>query len=278
MTAERLLGAVGDIRDEYVREADAKPTSGKRFSWVKWLAIAACLAAAVLIVAPWVGIVFGGSTGSVRNVLSGANAVPHYNTFSTYEELATEYADPVLEALAASDEAQGHSVEYATMRVRNGEELGRIMIVFAVIDSPEKIDREYTADEISLDRAGVLIGTAPTAILLYPDGSLDKDFDFSDAARYDVRSDYVVDGVEIQKYYEKDSSVRSLEEQIANLDSDEAEYIDEYIDELERVKAWDEYVFWERVAINGRRYYVRSNDEATADAVATALAHIAAGN
>ena len=199
-----------------------------------------------------------------------------YRAFGTYEELATDYADPVFEAFAKSDEAERHSVEYATLRIRGDWTKDVIARVFVVFDSPEKIDREYTAEELEYDPIGSAIGMAPATIYFHTSDDTFSESDnvwFSGAEDLGVRSDFDVDGATVQKFFELDFYVAELEQQIARHDSDEAEYIDE----LEGVKASDNFDWWERVSIDGMWYYVRSDDEATADAVATALAHIAAG-
>ena len=199
-----------------------------------------------------------------------------YRAFGTYEELATDYADPVFEAFANSDEAERHSVEYATLRIRGDWTKDVIARVFVVLDSLEKIDREYTAEELSYDPIGSAIGMAPTTIYFH---SLDDAFSesdnqwFSNADDMGVRSDYDVDGITVQKFLEKDFYVLELEQEIARHD----EYEQAYREDLDNVKTSDAFDWWERVSIDGMWYYVRSDDEATADAVATALAHIAAG-
>ena len=52
MKSKVLLTSLNEVNDEYVEDADVAVASVKRFGWIKWAAVAACLLIAVLIAVP----------------------------------------------------------------------------------------------------------------------------------------------------------------------------------------------------------------------------------
>ena len=262
MTAERLLGAVGDIRDEYVQEAGITSTSVKKYGWVKWVAVAACVVVAVLIATPLVRVVFGGS--------AGANArMPHErdSLYNSYEELAVDFTDPVFEAFEKSDVVQQHKVTFGLVYSANPQndtnvwdeiEWGDEYLVEArvAIDAPES---ELYGEDV------------PAGIVRYVNDETDalqSEYEYDDAERCGARTDYTVDGVEVQKYEYFQTSEVMFEDLLG----------ENMLSDLSSSATHPHTSYNERVSINGEWYYVYSTDEGLADALATALAHIAAGN
>ena len=252
MTAERLLGAVGDIRDEYVREADIT-ADVKVYKRIRWLAIAACLVVVALIAAPLVRVVFGGASARMpyeRDYL-----------YNSYEELAVDYADPVFEALANSPIAQQHKVTFGLVysaKPTNDTD---------VWDKIEWGDEYLVEARVAIDAPGSeLYGEdVPAGIVRYVNNETDasqNEYEYDDAERCGARGDYTVDGIEVQKYEWLNYMDVLFAGTVAELPP--AEY--------------PHTSYLERVSINGEWYYVYSADEDLADALATTLAHIAAGN
>lgn len=54
MSGEKLLNAIGEIDDVYIAEA-AEERTGARRVWVRWAALAACLALVLALSLPWLG-------------------------------------------------------------------------------------------------------------------------------------------------------------------------------------------------------------------------------
>lgn len=280
MTAERLLGAVGDIRDEYVKEADVS-TNVKVFKWIKWAAIAACVVVALIGARQLFVLIFGDLGGFARfisactgisiNVESsggaggGASGTYPYgrdSVYGSYEELTTDFIDPVFEAFAKSEEAQKHDVSFGCTWTR--ELLGDR-------GNATEWGDEYLAEAyIVLDRPGLMIFDASSLIYRFVGEDLYgmaemRDGEFSFADDTGTRTDYTIDGIEVQKFEEYTTYKTSFEAETGDAYPQGPYFTDE------------SYTYVERVGINGEWYYVCSHDEAAADALATALAHIAAG-
>ena len=255
MTAERLLGVVGDIRDEYVQEADKVPspvkTGGKKRGWVKWVAVAACLVVVALIAVP-----------ALQNVLGGGNArMPHERdyVYNSYEELSVNFADTVFEALASSSIAQQHKMTFGL--VCSAKPINDT----DVWDEIEWGDEYLVEARVAIDAPGSkLYGEdVPAGIVRCVDNETDssqREYEFGDAERLGARADYMVDGIEVQKYEWYHYMDVLYAGTVAELPPAEYQHTS----------------YQERVNINGVWYYVYSADEDLADAVASELARIAA--
>ena len=272
MTATRLLGVVGDIEDEYVREADARPAKVKKFAWVKWVAVAACVVAAVLIAVPllWNPGPKGdenpdGPSGkliSSGSLLGGANARMPYERdylYNSYEELAVDYADPVFAAFENSDVAQQHKVTFGL--VCSAKPQNNTNVWDEIVWGDEYlVEARVAIDAPSQDFYGEDV---PAGIVRHVNNETDssqREYEFGDAERLGTRTDYIVDGIEVQKYewfHYMDVLTEEITGKTFPAENPQTSY-------------------QERVNIDGEWYYVYSKDEATADALATALARIAA--
>ena len=272
MTATRLLGAVADIKDEYVLEADTTPVKVKKLAWVKWVAVAACMVVAVLIAIPllWGPTPKGdkspdGPSGkliSSGSLLGGANARMPYERdylYNSYEELAIDYTDPVFEAFENSDFARQHNVTFGLVcsaKPQNATN-GWDEIVWG---DEYLVEARVAIDAPSQDFYGEDV---PAGIVRYVDFetvSSQNEYEFGDAERLGTRTDYIVDGIEVQKY-------------------EWFHYMDVLTEEITGTTFPTENPqtsYQERVSINGEWYYVYGEDEATTDALASVLARIAA--
>ena len=273
MTATRLLGAVGDIKDEYVQEADAMPVRVKKFAWVKWVAVAACVVVAILIAVPllWNPATKGdespgGPSGkliSSDSFLGGANARMPYERdylYNSYEELAADYADPVFEALANSSIAQQHKVTFGL--VCSAKPQNNTNGLDEIVWGDEYLAEARVAiDAPSSNFYGEDVPVGIVRYVNFETVASQSEYDYGDAERLGTRTDYIVDGIEVQKY-------------------EWFHYMDVLTEEITGKAFPAEYPqtsYQERVSINGEWYYVYSADEGLADAVASTLARIAAG-
>lgn len=287
MTAERLLGAVGDIRDEYVREAGITSTSVKKYGWVKWVAAAACVVVAALIAAPWLQVIFGGATGSNPSATNavdgpsgrlvnsgtsiiGANARMPYERdylYTSYNELSQDYVDPVFEAFEKSDFARQHKVTFGL--VYSAKPANDTNVWDEIVWGDEYlVEARVAVDAPSSDFYGEDV---PAGIVRYVNNETDvrqRENEYSEAEYYGTRTDYTVDGVEVQKYEYFQTSEVMFEDLLG----------ENMLSDLSSSATHPHTSYNERVSINGEWYYVYSTDEGLADALATALAHIAAGN
>ena len=111
-----------------------------------------------------------------------------------------------------------------------------------------------------------------SAVDIIHNGDYPEDTDSMFANDTGVVTSYMVDGIEIQKYYERDAweamGFDTADEPIPNPDNDPEIA---WINFTERM----EYTYWERVSVAGEWYLVYGTDEAEVDAIASALAHIA---
>ena len=272
MTAERLLGVVGDIRDEYVQEADIRSTGVKKYGWVKWLAIAACVVVAILIAVPmlWNPATKGdessdGPSGkliSSDSFLGGANARMPYERdylYNSYEELSQDYTDPVFEAFENSDVARQHKVTFGLVCSAKPQNATNVWDEIVWGDE-YLVEARVAIDAPSQDFYGEDV---PAGIVRHVNNETDasqREYEFGDAERLATRTDYIVDGIEVQKY-------------------EWFHYMDVLTEEITGTAFPAENPqtsYQERVNIDGEWYYVYSKDEATADATASALARIAA--
>ena len=279
MTAERLLGAVGDIRDDYVKEADVS-SDIKVYKKIKWFAIAACLVVVALAAFQMAEVIFGIKLNIASAIAAAIGADSSAKTegtswkypyerdceYGSYEELAVDFEDPVFAAFAASDEAQLHDVAFATRWTRDFTNS-----MDNVNDDPDNWGEEYMVEAlILLDRPGSMVFDASSFVMRYThkdsigDAEM-RDQEFSFAADYNMRTDYMVDGIQVQKYEEYTTYKTAFETETGDTYPQGPYFTDE------------SYTFVERVSISDVWYYVFSHDEATADAVATKLANIAAG-
>ena len=270
MTAEALLEVMGDIRVEYVWEAEkvsapAKTATRKR-GWVKWAAVAACVVVAVLIAVPrlW-GVVSKGGNGtegpsgipinSGSSLFGGANARMPYERdylYHTYEELSHDYEDPVFEALETGALAQEHKITF-----------GLVYSAKTTSDTEYLVEARVAFDAPSSNFYGEDV---PVGLVRYINNETDvmlRENDFAEAEYYGTRTDYIVDGVEVQKYEHYHTSEVMFGGILSDLSSSATDPLTSY---------------QERVSINDEWYYVYSADESLADALAMALAHIAAGS
>ena len=275
MTAEGLLKVIGDIRDEYVWEAEVT-VKVKKIAWVKWVAVAACLVVAACIAVPWL---WGGMSQGENNVngpsgklissnsslFGGANARMPYERdylYYSYEELSQDYADPVFAALESSAIAREHKITFGLVYTANPQN---------ATNEWDKIEwgNEYLIEaRVAIDAPGqAFYGEDVPAGMVHcinnDDDEAMWDYDFMEAESYGTRTDYLVDGVEVQKYDSHTTFLAELENLGGNpLPSSNS----------------SRNIYHERISINGEWYYVYSENEDLADALATDIARIAAGN
>lgn len=184
--------------------------------------------------------------------------------YDTYESFSSEVMDdPVLEVFVASDEARAHDISYAALWGKNRDGKDILESAFVVLDSPD--DYVEWAPEAPEGQSVHVIRHMGTLF------AKSDDSEFQTAESYGVRSDYMIDGVTVQKFCLRDLRVLVAEEL-------RAQYPDEagYERDLETAKTADDYgMYWERVRINNEWYYVFARDEGACDSVATALAQLA---
>ena len=297
MKSKMLLTSLGEVRDDYVEDADTEgaAASVKRFSWVKWAAVAACVLVAVLIAVP----ALSGKAPEVES--ERTEPVPAEEpTQASTNESAYETIDgmPVIVSSSGLMDGFTDGGDPYTFEdfVRDYKELTANPI-FADLFADENIQQNYVVCEVgtsnwtfgrdqyaALDaqgypdhRYGVLSNRwVSVELQVYDDDS--KNYPNNDTHGFDqaeelgVRNDFVVDGVTVQKYNTRDLYVAQgktvLEEPIPNPDNDPE--IDE-INNRERIA----YIRWEQVNVDGDWYVVYGTSEADVDAIAAALARIA---
>lgn len=112
-----------------------------------------------------------------------------------------------------------------------------------------------------------------SSVTVSHDGDHPNDTDSMFSDQYGVQTNYMVDGIEVQKYYERDvldaMGYDTPDEPMPNPDHDQEIA---WINFTERRA----YTYWERVNVTGDWYLVYGENEAEVDTIATALAHIAA--
>ena len=305
MKSDKLFDAIGEARSEYLQDAEAVPAL-KRYGWVKWAAVAACVMIAVLIAVP----ALNGKAPEVEepteptsieeptNELAeepsdepadtpteysditvytptdepvitptpegGAGregGYPRINSvFATYAELAAYIEEPVFEAFLATEEAQRHQLlftmqEYADASGPNEGKywINRTEIIIDGLQEPMPRTYETASTQEELDTAN---NPSTVYVVHYTHYSTDTQINpgFDNAAEKDVLTTYQVDGTTIQKY-------------------DMADYLG-YMYEALEMEPTHEYV--ERLMIGGICLEITGRDEAKVDAIAEALAHLAA--
>lgn len=126
MKADMILDPLGEIDDEFLDDDEAT-TPVRHYGWVKWVAVAACLAVVAAIAIP----ILNNSTpkaddqpdrterqgtSSQSGYYGGGDGLygvgESYHNFTTYEELATLVEDPVFEAFSVSEEAKQYDHVY----------------------------------------------------------------------------------------------------------------------------------------------------------------------
>lgn len=256
MNADLLLDVIGETSSAYLQDADTV-IHAKRPTWIAWLAAAACLVIAVLIAVA----TFNGGTDDAKDDESsatadisaqGAAAAIDRLSFDTYDGFAAEVTDPVFEAFVSAEEAQGLDITYSVSTWVGAQDDDKpISYAMTLVKDGTEVCVFHANDQLMAES--------------YDDW-------YADALEYGVRKDYIVDGVEVQKYSERDIFT-AISQELLEREPDDPQRIAD----LERVQT-DESIeqFEERVSVNGVWYYVYGKDESATDAAATALAHIAA--
>ena len=85
MKSEVILDAIGKANDKYIEEAAPKERKAKKFTWVKWSAVAACL-----ILAVYAGIRFIPTGISDPNVSEGTGGLPMLTITSVTDGMGFE--------------------------------------------------------------------------------------------------------------------------------------------------------------------------------------------
>ena len=296
MKSKMLLTSLGEVNDKYIEDADAKVASVKRFGWVKWVAVAACVLVAVLIAVP----ALSGKAPEVEAEPAEPTPIEEPAQTSTNEsEYETIDGMPVIASSSGLMDGFTDGGDPYTFEdfVRDYKELTQNH-VFAALFADENIQQNYVVCEVgtanwtfSSDQYAVLdaqeypdhrYGVTSdrwvfVELQVYSDDSKNypnnDTHGFDQAEELDIRSDYVVDGVTVQKYNTRDMNIAQgktvLEEPIPNPDNDPE--INE-INNRER----GTYIRWEQVNVGGNWYVIYGTSEADVDAIATALARIAA--
>lgn len=296
MKSDKLQDAVGLVRDDFVKDAEYRvERQAKVYPWVKWVAAAACLAVAALIAVP----ALSGKAPEVE---------PEPTEPTPIEEPAVESADepvtmPEIEIRQAhirvATEAQFD--ESVNIRQSSGAAAGVAGEVYtyedylrdyeAVTQNPvfaalfaSQTTQQYDVIEVSAFdnvQAAVLAVDGfskvlvNSAVQVYHNGVYyETDWEgFAGADNLGVLITLEVDGIEIQKYCERDvldaKGYDTPDEPMPNPDNDPDIA---WINFTER----SEYTRWERLQIDGEWYLVYGTNEAEVDEFAAALAHIAA--
>ena len=304
MKSDKLFDAIGEARGEYVQDAEAVPAA-KRYSWVKWAAVAACVLIAVLIAVPALNgkapevepqptepapvetpvdtpvdepsdkpetepvqlkdreavaaeyFANGGNAGGG----TGAEATEFAFMTYTYEDYLNDYAaireNPVFAALFDDPQTQQFDVVSIGLPTKNANYEN----VDMVVDGFTKRDEDgtylpfdhyvciqhYESDALGETHESALVGTTT------PLGE-DTEQAFTQAESLDIRTDYRVDGVEVQKYSQNDFWRAS--------------------DSPMHQEGSDENTFWERIIVDGDWYVVYGDLEADVDTIASVIARI----
>ena len=243
MKSDKLQDAVGLVRDDFIEDAEyTAERQAKIYPWVKWVAVAACLAVAALV-----------AVYAIMNSKAEAENTPEpptvneyegtagggfheFQSYDTVEEFSTNINDAVFEAFAESDVAKRHTITYG-ISSWDDEQSGKKMVQITM-------DFNDVYESSPFAALSVMCYNYEPALVSY----------FKDAELKGVRTDYTVDGVEVLKFSERDL-----------LDGPGTVGYE-----------GDGRKFRERVHINDLWYYVVGTDEAEVDAVATEFAHIAA--
>ena len=325
MSMDKLANALGDVQDEFIRDAHAGAVV-KRFSWVKWAAAAACAVIAVLIAVPalwgkapkvepepvevtepepadepevepvdepevepadepeiepvdepevepadepvdepvpnepesetiWVSQSTGKSLIPIEfhilttdepmeTSLSGSEAGGVAGGPYTYEMFLRDYAavtsDPVYAKLFATQEIRD---AYQIYEVSSWDDL-RSTGKCAVLDI-----KGYSGPFGMASKQSVYI-----ELIVQKDGYA-NDSGFDGAKELGVRVDFVVDGITVEKFRQKDSLKAS----------------DSFWYEIKERS--DDFLIWERVYYNGNWYELYGESEEDLDFVASAMAH-----
>ena len=297
MKSDKLQDAVGLVRDDFVNDAEFTAEKKVTFHpWVKWVAVAACLAVAALIAVPALNgkapeveaeptdvtelapIEAPGSepiyisTGlplperAEGTGMAGGFAYMNIRTvFASYDELATYVQDPLFAAFAASDDAQQYSTVYemdeASITTGPAEADYRIQgIVLSIDGSREPAPRAYVGMDADPEDEEVNYAEVSVARTLF--GYSDQGFVQAD--QYGVRTDYLVDGVAVQKY-DPIELYLVIFEQVGDT---------RMLENTQR-QANEVHLHWSRINAGGAWYEIVGCDEDKVDAIAAYLAHFA---
>ena len=267
MKADMLLDPFGDIDDEFLEDDEAKAPA-KRYGWIKWAAVAACVLIAVLIAVPALwdkapevepepvestpieepinepvdepqnssSSIYGASGvyGTDAYTIDDDGTIVYSRSYDSYNEFAFDVQDPVYEAFAASETAQEHEISYFAGVADDGQGNKK---VYSASLAFENWTRAYSS-----------LGVQSWYI---HEG---QGMEFAQAEDLGVVTTFQVDGIEIQKYTKKDYYAALFPDSGIELGGD---------------------LLWERVHINGVWYYVYGTIESEVDEIATALAHCA---
>lgn len=247
MSMDKLQNALGDVQDEFILDAHAE-AAVKRFGWVKWAAVAACLAIVAAIAIPVLNSKASKAEDQPDDTEQQDTAVPDgyygggsglydvgesYNNFATYEEFATLVEDPIFEAFSKSDEAKQYDHVYYSV---------------TAFEIPEKDYFWPTYIRLHINPIFYMEETKyfesdPMVTRYFDDWRAEGNF--PEAKKQGVLTEYEVNGFEAQKY-EKHQL-------------------------LDFIEGWYEA----RVRVGEVWYHVEGTDEAEVDSIIEMIAHFA---
>ena len=291
-----------------MENADAATANTKRFGWIKWAVVAACVLVAVLIAVP---LLNDGMDAAVSRDAIATNEI--------VEGSESAIAEGAIEAEAAPEE--GKETEAAEGAAHNayGETESDLDAGALTEEEFEEYNYAaysgvyggpYTYEEYLADYANVTANPVFDALLngngterfvassvsayqqtqnatVYLDGILSgpmvqithngihyeqDDEPFDNAKAYGILSDYEIDGVEVQKYYERDMWIaKGLDAPEAFLPNPDNDPEIAWTNFNERMQ----YTYWARIMIDGDWYMAYGYDEAAIDETMAELARIA---
>ena len=289
MKSDKLQDAVGLVRDDFIEDAEyTAERKAKVYPWVKWVAAAACVLIAVLIAVPAIegsspDVVsksseptpVEGPTGDPVNEpdtepgvepddepTTSYTAQPSWaaggiwietRDYASYEEFAADVYDPVFEAFAESDEGKKHGYTYQVNSTPNTS-----------VGEDGELHEDRTLIRISCswsNSAEVVLANDVESATVYSynyEPILAQSFAVADEEG--TSKNYQVEGIEVQKIGGDDTQ-RITMDGVWRFFEGGGDFSSQTI---------------ERVNINGLWYYVEGTNEAEVDAIAEALAHIAA--